>query len=77
MEVINKNIKKIVQNMVVTYKDWHDMLSYTLYAYRTIVKMSIGETPYSLVYGMEVVVSIEIEILSLWVLIEAKLKESK
>lgn len=29
----NKNIKKIVQKMVVTYKDWHKMFLFTLHAY--------------------------------------------
>ncbi|RDX73564.1 hypothetical protein CR513_46816, partial [Mucuna pruriens] len=31
VEVANKNIKKIVQKMVVMYKDWHDMLPYALH----------------------------------------------
>ena len=26
VEAANKNIKKIIQKMVVTYKDWHEML---------------------------------------------------
>jgi hypothetical protein len=33
VEVTNKNIKKIVQKIVVTYKDWHEWLPYTLHAY--------------------------------------------
>ncbi|RDX76383.1 hypothetical protein CR513_43632, partial [Mucuna pruriens] len=41
--------------MVVTYKDWHKMLPYTLHGYRTSVRTSMGATPYSLVYGMEAV----------------------
>ncbi|RDX73721.1 Pol polyprotein, partial [Mucuna pruriens] len=31
VEATNKNIKKIVQKMVVTYKYWHDMLPYALH----------------------------------------------
>ncbi|RDX88015.1 hypothetical protein CR513_30448, partial [Mucuna pruriens] len=38
---------------------------------------SIGATPYSLVYGMEVVLPIELEILSFRVLAEAKLEEAE
>jgi hypothetical protein len=38
VEVANKNVKKIMQKMVVTYKDWHKMLSFALYAYRTVVR---------------------------------------
>ena len=30
IEAANKNIKKIIQKMVVTYKDWHDMLPFAL-----------------------------------------------
>ncbi|RDX68116.1 hypothetical protein CR513_52935, partial [Mucuna pruriens] len=62
VEAANKNIKKIVQKMVVTYKDWHDMLPYMLHGYRTSIQTSIGATPYSLVYGTEAVLPIEIEI---------------
>jgi len=75
VEAANKNIKKIVQKMVVTYKDWHDMLPFALYGYRTSVRTSIGLTPFSLVYGLEVVLPVEVEILSLRVLMEAKLSE--
>ena len=44
--------------------------------YRTSIYVSTGATPYSLVYGSEVVLPIEVEIQSLKVLVEAKvLKE--
>ena len=56
VEAANKNIKKIVQKMVVTYKDWHEMLPFALHGYRT----STGETPFSLVYGMEAVFPVEV-----------------
>ena len=39
--------------------------------------MSTGATPYSLVYGMEAVLPIEIEIPSLRVLREVELKEAE
>ena len=51
--------------MVVTYKDWHEMLPFTLHEYQTSVHTSTGETSFSLVYGMEVVLPIEVEIPSL------------
>jgi len=73
VEAANKNIKKIVQKMVVTYKDWHEMLPYALYGYRTSVRTSTGATPFSLVYGMEAVLPVEVEITSLRVLMEAEL----
>jgi hypothetical protein len=63
--------------MVVTYKDWHEWLSCALYAYRITVRTLIGATPYSLVYRMEVVMPLEVEIPSLKVLMESKLEEAK
>ncbi|PKI53611.1 hypothetical protein CRG98_026002 [Punica granatum] len=51
--------------MTVTYKDWHEMLPFALLAYRTSICSSTGATPYSLVYGMEVVLPIEVEIPSM------------
>ena len=33
VEAANKNIKKIIQKMVVTYKDWHEMPPFTLNGY--------------------------------------------
>lgn len=37
VEATNKNVKKIIQKMVVTYKDWHEMLSFSLHAYCTAI----------------------------------------
>lgn len=62
IEAANKNIKKIIQKMVKTYKDWHEMLPFSLHGYRTFINTSIGETPFSLVYGTEVVLPIKVEI---------------
>ena len=77
VEAANKNIKKIIEKMTITYKDWHEMLPYALHGYRTTVRTSTGATPYSLVYGMEAVTPIEVEIPSLRVLIEANLDENE
>ena len=76
VEADNKNIKRIIQKMVVTYKDWHEMLPFALHGYRTTVHTSTGETPFSLVYGMEVVLPVEVEIPSLRVIMETKLTEA-
>jgi len=75
VEAANKNIKKIIQKMTVSYKNWHDMLSFVLHGYRTSVRTSIGATPFSLVYGMEVVLPFEVEVPSLRILAESRLKE--
>ena len=77
VEAANKNLKKIIQKMVVTYKDWHEMLSYALHAYRTIIRTFTKATPYSLVYGMEAVMPLEVEIPSLRILKDAELDESE
>ena len=44
VEAANKNIKKIIQKMVVTYKDWHEMLHFALHGYRTSFCTSTGAT---------------------------------
>ena len=75
VEVVNKNIKKIIQKMVVTYKDWHEMLPFALHRYRTSIRTSTWATPFSLVYGMEVMLLVEVEIPSLRILMEAMLIE--
>ena len=60
-----------------TYKDWHEKLAFALHAYQTSVRMSIGATLFSLLYGMEIVLPIEIEIPSLQILMETKLEEAE
>ncbi|PKI48637.1 hypothetical protein CRG98_030965 [Punica granatum] len=46
-------------------------------AYRTSIRLSTGATPYSLVYGMEAVLPVEVEIPSMRVLAKSKLKEAE
>ena len=76
IEAAIKNINNIQAKMVVTYKDWAEKLSFALWGYRTSIRALIGAIPYSLVYGSEVVIPIELEIQSLRMLIESKvLKE--
>ena len=77
VETANKNVKKIIAKATKTYKDWHEKLPFALHAYRTGVRTSTGATPYSLVYGMEVVLPIEVKISSLRVLREVELEEAK
>ena len=45
--------------------------------YRTSIRTSTGATPYSLVYGSEAVLPIEVEIKSLRVLVETKVFEEE
>ncbi|GJV72001.1 reverse transcriptase domain-containing protein [Tanacetum coccineum] len=41
-------------------KDWIKELSHVLWAYRTMIKSSNGETPFSLTYGTKVVIPAEV-----------------
>ncbi|XP_075657361.1 uncharacterized protein LOC142627391 [Castanea sativa] len=77
MEATDKNIKKILVKMIDTYKDWHEYLPFALCAYRTSIRTSTGATPYSLVYGMEAVLPIEVEISSLKILSQIELSEAE
>ena len=55
--------------MVETSRDWSEKIPFALWAYRT----STGATPYSLVYGMEVVLPVETEMGSLRVALEQQI----
>ncbi|KAA0043212.1 Retrovirus-related Pol polyprotein from transposon 412 family [Cucumis melo var. makuwa] len=77
VEAANKNIKRIIGKMTITYKDWHEMLPFALHGYHTSVRTLIGATPFSLLYGMEAVLPLEVEIPSLRVLVKAKLDEAE
>ena len=77
VEAANKNIKKILQKMTVTYKDWHVMLPFSLHGYRTSVRTSTRATPFSLVYGMEAVLPVEIQIPYLRIMKDADLDEDE
>ncbi|RVW87264.1 hypothetical protein CK203_037164 [Vitis vinifera] len=73
VEATNKNIKRILQRMVETSQDWSKKLLFVLWAYRTSFRTFIEATPYSLVYGMEAVLPVEIEMGSLRVALEQTL----
>ena len=61
VEAANKNIKRIFKNIVETTQDWSEKLPFALWAYCTYFRTSIEATSYSLVYGMEAVLPVEIE----------------
>ena len=63
--------------MVETSRDWAENLPFALWAYRTSFRTSIGATPYSLVYGMEAVLPVEIEMGSLRVELEYQISETE
>ena len=75
VEAAKKNIKNILAKMVVTYKDWAKKLPFILWGYRISIRASTRAIPYSLVYGNEAVLPIEVEIQSVKVLVETKVLE--
>ena len=77
VEAINKNIKRILRKMVETSRDWSEKLPFALWAYRTSFCTSTRATPYSLVYGMEAVLPVEIEIGVLRVALEHQISETE
>ena len=46
-------------------RNWHDHIPFALWAYRTSIRTSTNATPFSLVYGTEAVLPLEIQIPSL------------
>jgi hypothetical protein len=56
--------------MVITCKNWHELLPHGLHAYKIVVRTSTSVIPYSLEYRMETVIPIKLEISSLRVLME-------
>ncbi|XP_070022235.1 uncharacterized protein [Nicotiana sylvestris] len=75
LEAANKNIKKILRKMLENHKQWHEKLPFALLGYRTIVRKSTGANPYLLVYGIEAVISAEVEIPSLRIIQEDELSD--
>ena len=61
--------------MVETFRDWSEKLPLALWAYHTSFRAST--TPYSLVYGMEAVLPIEIEMGSLRVALQHQISETE
>ena len=62
IEAANKTIKKILAKTVKTYKDWADKLPFAIMGYNTTIRSATGETPYSLVFGGEAVLTVESQI---------------
>ncbi|XP_075088619.1 uncharacterized protein LOC142170627 [Nicotiana tabacum] len=56
-KVIVNNLKKRLEE---SKGNWPELLPGVLWAYHTTTKISTGETPFSLVYGAETLISIEI-----------------
>ena len=58
-------------------RDWHERISEALWAYRTTHRTPTQATPYSLVYGVEVVLPLESQISSLRMAIQEGLTDEE
>ena len=75
VEAANKNIKKILVKMIDIYNKWHEFLPFPLCTYHTSIRSSTGVTLYSLVYSMEAILPIDVEIPSLRILSQTELSK--
>ncbi|KAL5547923.1 hypothetical protein UlMin_003154 [Ulmus minor] len=63
VEAVNKTIKYTLKKKLEKSKGaWVDELPLVLWSYRTSFRTTIGETPFSLAYGMDVVIPVELGI---------------
>uniref|UniRef100_A0A803LR38 Integrase catalytic domain-containing protein n=1 Tax=Chenopodium quinoa TaxID=63459 RepID=A0A803LR38_CHEQI len=70
-EAFNKTLCSLLSKVVVKSKcDWHEKIGEALLAYMTTYKNATQPTPYSLVYGVEVVLPLEVQIPSLRIAIQ-------
>ena len=73
-KAFNKTIIKLLKKFVSSNKrDWNEKLGECLWAYRTTVRTPTGNMPFSLVYGCEAVIPLEIQMLSLRVALMTKI----
>lgn len=62
-EAFNKTMIKLLKKLVKKNKcDWHEILDEILWTYSTIVYSPTNTTPFSLIYGYEIVFLLEIQI---------------
>ena len=73
-KILQTILKKIV-NENHTY--WDDKLQSALWAYRTTFKTSIQSTPFRMAFGLEVVMQIEFQVLSLRFQVKERLSEAQ
>jgi len=63
VEAVNKIIKVTLKRRLDAYKGkWADELPKVLWAYRTTSRSTTGETPFSMAYGFEAVLPVEVSI---------------
>ena len=58
-------------------RDWDVKLNATLWAYRTMFKVTTHTTPFSLIYGIEATLPVEFEVESLRVAVRTRLNDNE
>ena len=77
-EALNKTLCNLLKKVVAKSKrDWHERLGEALWAYRTTYKTPTQSTPFALVYGVEAVLPLELQIPSLRIAIQEGLTEDE
>ncbi|KAM1069500.1 hypothetical protein ACFX2B_001346 [Malus domestica] len=77
-EAFNKTLCNLLKKVIGrTKKDWHERIGEALWAYRTTYRTPTQATPYSLVYGVEVVLPLESQIPSLRMAIQKGLTDEE
>jgi len=77
-EAFNKTIGKLLKKFILkSQRNWDDKLGECLWAYRTTVRTPTKATPFSLVYGCEAVLPLEIHIPSLRVALTTKMADGE
>ena len=61
--------------MIENYKTWHESLPYALLGYRTTIWNSSGATPSLLVYKIEAVILVVVEIHSLRIIFKKRIEQ--
>ncbi|XP_070045405.1 uncharacterized protein [Nicotiana tomentosiformis] len=77
-EAFNKMLYNLLKKAVsMSKRDWHERMEEALWAYRTTYRTPTQATPYSLVYGVEAVLPLELQILSLRLAIQEGLTDKE
>ncbi|KAM0964120.1 hypothetical protein TB2_022691 [Malus domestica] len=75
-ESFNKTLCDLLKKVISrTNRDWHERISEALWAYRTTHRTLTQATPYSLIYGVEVVLPLKSQIPSLRMAIQEGLTD--
>ncbi|GAA0182793.1 hypothetical protein LIER_30429 [Lithospermum erythrorhizon] len=75
-EPFNKTLCNILKKVVIkSKKKWHEKMEEALWAYRTTYRTPTQLTPYALVYGVKVVLPLEVQISSLRVAVNEEITQ--